>query len=148
MNSCRQRFSVAVGSLLSVSTSKDVWCSKKQQPQIYLTQKLIFTFLWRKPGEFTGRLTALSESETLFFEKECEGLQGCWILQSLNWQFVAHLSSFLGCLFQDTRVGHDFYIHWPLEDDKIALGEERYFCFCAIVKSSKCLFIAEQEKTE
>lgn len=65
MNSCRQRFSIAVGSLLGVSTSKDVWCSKKQQPQFYLTQKLIFTFLWQKPGEFTGTLTALSESETL-----------------------------------------------------------------------------------
>lgn len=60
---------------------------------------------------------------------------------------VAHLSWFLGCAFQDTRVGHDFYIHWQLEDEKIELEEERYFHFCAMVKSSKCPFIAEQEKT-
>lgn len=42
-----------------------LWCLKKKKPQFSPTQKLIFTFLWQKPGIFTGTFKALTESKTL-----------------------------------------------------------------------------------
>lgn len=48
---------------------KTLWCLKKKT-QFFLTEKLIFTFLWQKPGEFTETLSPFWRQDTCSFFKK------------------------------------------------------------------------------
>lgn len=96
---------------------KTLWCLKKKKTQFFLTEKLIFTFLWQKPGEFTETLSPFWRQDTCsFFKKNVKDFRAVEsFTQKIGSLLLTCLRS-LAVLFRTRMLDMIFIstVHWKM----------------------------------